>query len=423
MPAGDEPLDGSRREPSEPCPGAPSLADIEQAAARLRGVALPTPLVHSERLSERAGSPVYLKLENLQRTGSFKIRGAYNRCAAIPPEQRARGVICASAGNHGQGVALSARLLGIPATIVMPRGAPYTKIRAIRGHGAEVVLAGENYDEAYAHAQQLCGARGMVFVHAYEDPAIIAGQGTIGLEVVGELPELGTLVVPVGGGGLIAGIAIAARALRPQVRVVGVVASAAPSVRVSLERGEPTSCGPPGYTIADGIRVKQPGTLTFSVIRRLVDEVVEVSEEQIAAGIYELLDAHKLAAEGAGAAAAAAVLAGVARLRGPSCVLVSGGNIDLELLVHVIERGLTESGAYLTLVTTVPDRPGQLTRLLAHLADMELNILQVQHHRAGIRHPVGHVVVEVTAEAREPGHGEEVVQRLCAAGYQARLVR
>ncbi len=412
----------SRDETPRETPNRPALAAIEAARERLRGIAIPTPTIESLRLSDRLGAPVHLKLESLQRTGSFKIRGAYNKCAQLPPEVRARGVVCASAGNHGQGVALSAMLLGIRASVFMPRTAPYTKVRAIRNFGAEAVLYGESYDEAYARAREVCEAEGAVFVHPYDDVEIMAGQGTLGLEVLEALPAIGTAVVPIGGGGLIAGMAIALKARRPEVRIVGVVAQASANTLHSFRRGEPVALTKPGYTIADGIRVKRPGELTFPVIRELVDDMVAVSEEQIGEAIFELLDAQNVVAEGAGAAATAALLAHGALGPGPICAVVSGGNIDPNLLVHVIERGLTISGAYLSLLTTLPDRPGSLTRLLGLLAELDLNVLQIAHLRAGVEHPLGSVVVEITAEAREPGLGDTVIERLKEAGYEARLL-
>jgi threonine dehydratase len=404
-----------------PANRAPKLDDIRAAAKRLEGVVVQTPTLHSERLSSAVGADVHLKLESLQLTGSFKIRGAYNKCAQLSAEARARGVICASAGNHGQGVAISAQRLGLRATVFMPKNAPYTKVRAIRGYGAEAVLFGQGYEDAYDRARRVCDEQGRVFVHPYDEPDVIAGQGTIGLEVVDALPDVGTLVVPIGGGGLISGVATAVKALRPGVRIVGVVAAEAANTLHSFQRGERVLLKEPGHTIADGIRVRQPGALTFSIIRRLVDEVVAVTEDEIGNAIFELLDAQNIAAEGAGAAGVAALLAGRGSYEGPVCALVCGGNIDPNLLVHVIERGLTMTGAYLSFQTTVPDRPGTLTKLLGLLAEHELNILQIDHHRAGVRHPLGHVVVEVTAEAREPGLGERLVASLGEAGYAARL--
>jgi threonine dehydratase len=360
-----------------------------------------------------------VKLESLQRTGSFKIRGAHNKIAQLSEAERRRGVICASAGNHGQGVALSAKRLGAPAWVVMPEDAAYTKVKAIRGYGAQVVLHGASYDEAYRRAREICAEKGLTYVHAYDDPQIVAGQGTIALEVLAALPECGTIAVPIGGGGLISGIAIAAKALRPALRMVGVVSDQARGTLVSFAGGARQESAV-GATIADGIRVKQPGELTFPIIKALVDEVVEVSEEEIGDAVFTLLQAHKVAVEGAGAAALAAVIGRKARFAPPVCALVSGGNIDLNLLTHAIERGLTISGTYLSFSTRVPDRPGQLNKLLNHLAEKKLNVLDVWHHRTGVKNPFGVVEIEIVVETKDPEHGEEVLESLRARGYDVR---
>jgi threonine dehydratase len=355
-------------------------------------------------------------------TGSFKIRGAYNKVARLAADERARGVICASAGNHGQGVALSAKLLGAPAWVVMPEEAPFTKIKAIRGHGAKVVLHGASYEEAFRRALEIKDERGLALVHAYDDPEVIAGQGTIGLELARALPHVGTAVVPIGGGGLISGIATALKAYRPKVRVIGVVASEANGTLHSFRAGERVE-RPVGLTIADGIRVKRPGEVTFPIIHELVDDVVEVSEEEIGDAIFALLGEHKIAAEGAGAAAVAAVLSGKVADGGagaPLCALVSGGNIDLMLLTHVIERGLTMAGTYVLFTTRVPDRPGQLSRLLGCLGEKRANVLEIQHHRTGIKNPLGTVEIEVVFEAKDPEHGERTLAYLRERGYDVR---
>ncbi len=398
----------------------PTLADIEAAAVRIRPVARETPMLQSDQLSALAGGvEMHLKVETLQRTGSFKIRGALNKIAQIPEPERRRGVICASAGNHGQGVALSARRLGAPAFVVMPEDAAYTKVRAIRGYGADVVLHGANYDEAYRHACALRDEQGLTFVHAYDDPAVIAGQGTVGREILAALPAVATILCPIGGGGLIAGIAIAAKAIRPEVRIVGVVAAEARGTLLSFQRGERVEA-PVGATIADGIRVKRPGELTFPIIRSLGDDVVAVTEDEIGASIFTLLQTHKIAVEGAGAVALAAAIGRKTRLAAPVCAVVSGGNIDLNLLTHAIERGLTVAGTYLSFTTRVPDRPGELYRLLNHLAEKRINVLDVEHHRTGFKNPFGLVEIEIVAETKDPEHGEEVLGSLRKAGYDVR---
>ncbi len=405
------------------------LEAVERAAEAIRGVAVETPAIASEALTQAAGlgAPVVLKLESLQVTGSFKIRGAYNKLArGLSPEARARGVIAASAGNHGQGVALSARLLGVPATVVMPEDAAYTKVKAIRGHGAEVVLHGAAYEDAYRRALALAEERGLTLVHPFDDPDVVAGQGTIGLEVLRAVPDVGTIVVPIGGGGLISGIACAAKALRPDVRVVGVVAEAARGTLLSFERRERVDSPPGEDSIADGIRVKRPGEVTFPVILEKVDQVVDVTENEIGDAIYALLEAHRIVAEGAGAVAVAALLARKVALAGerargrPVVAIVSGGNIDLNLLTHVIERGLTNAGKYLALVTRVPDRPGQLFKLLNFLKERKVNVLEIEHHRAGVRNPLGWTGIELIVETKDPEHGREVFDDLKAAGYEIR---
>jgi threonine dehydratase len=398
----------------------PTLLDrIESAARTIEGTALATPAILSGPFTRRLDCETHLKLESLQVTGSFKIRGAFNRISRLSPEERARGVICASAGNHGQGVALSARLAGAPAWVVMPEEAPFTKVKAIRANGANVVFAGSTYEDAYRRACEIRDERGLTFVHAYDDLDVIAGQGTIGLEVVRQVPSVATVVVPIGGGGLIAGVATAVKALRPKVRVVGVVAAEARGTRVSFERGERVEV-PVGATIADGIRVKRPGETTFPIIREKVDEVVDVTEDEIGDAIFALLGDHKLAAEGAGAAAVAAVLGRKAALEPPVCAIVSGGNIDLTLLTHVIERSLTNAGTYLCFITRVPDRPGQLYRLLDKLAEKRVNVLDIAHHRTGIKNPLGTVEIEVVVETKDPSHGDQLLAALRAAGYEVR---
>jgi threonine dehydratase len=393
------------------------LGSIDAAAGVLRGVAIETPMIRSDPLSRKTGLEVHLKLESLQVTGSFKIRGAYYKLSRLSPQERARGVICSSAGNHGQGVALSAKLFQVPALVVMPEEAAFTKIKAIRGHGGEVLLYGASFEDAFRRALEIRDERGLAFVHAYDDFDVIAGQGTVGLEIVRALPQVGTVLVPIGGGGLISGVATAVKALRPKARVVGVVAAEAPGALLSFEKGERTE-HPVGTTIADGIRVKRPGEITFPIIREKVDEVVEVSEEEIGDAVFALLGEHKIAVEGAGAAAVAAVIGAKARLEPPVCAIVSGGNIDLMLLTHVIERGLTIAGTYVLFATRVPDRPGSLSRLLARLAERGANVLEIEHRRTGIRNPLGSVEIEVVFEAKDPEHAAQILQHVKEAGFE-----
>ena len=395
-----------------------SLADIQAARRMLRGVINTTPLLVDERLADDLGARVFLKAENTQRSGSFKIRGAYNTIARLAPEERARGVIAHSAGNHAQGVALAARLLGIPATIVMPERAPLTKVAATRRLGAEVLLHGATFDDAGALARSLQQERGLTYVHAFNDERVIAGQGTIGLEIVEELPNLGLVVVPIGGGGMIGGIALAVKALMPDVRIVGVQAAGCAAVPASLAAGEPVMA-PAARTIADGIAVKRPGDLTLPIIRELVDQVVTVDDEEISRGIAHVVQNTKQVIEGAGAAGVAALLSGkiAPRAGETACVVMGGGNIDGNLLARVIEQVLVKQGRYILLRTTVDDRPGNLAPLVDHVARAGANVVDVFHRRAAWLVPVDRVGIEMVLEVRDEAHGQAVVRSLNEAGY------
>jgi threonine dehydratase len=383
---------------------APGLPEIEQARERLGGVARVTPVFPSETLSRLAGRPVRLKAENLQRTGSFKIRGAYTKLASLEPERRAAGVVAASAGNHGQAVAWAARQLGAPARIFMPQDSPMAKVDATRSYGAEVELSGlafeETLEEALAYVEQTEGT----FVHPYEDTHVIAGQGTIGLELAEQVEELETVVIPIGGGGLASGISLALRAIRPGLRLVGVQALA---------------CRPggSGYTIADGIAVKQPGELTMEILRETLDEIVAVDDEQIAEAIVLLVERTKLVVEGAGAVAVASILSGLAGGSGPVLALLSGGNIDASLMVQVMRRGLAIHGRYLVLRTRVLDRPGELAKLLDLLGAERVNVVEVEHQREAAGVPVGYTGVELTLLTRDPEHREQLVALMRGWGY------
>jgi threonine dehydratase len=392
---------------------APTLADIRAARERMASLARVTPVYASETFGRLASRPVVLKAENLQRTGSFKIRGAVNRIALLTEAEQAGGVVTASAGNHGQAVALAAREAGVRATVFMPQDAPMAKLEATRSQGAEVVLGGEDYDEAHAAAHEAAEA-GATYVHAFEDEAVIAGQGTLGLELAEQLDDVDVVVVPVGGGGLASGIAIALRELRPATRIVGVqAASCAPLA------GE----DPHGFTIADGIAVKQPGTLTSRILEELVDEIVTVTDEEIAQAIVLLLERVKLVVEGAGAASVAAVLAGRVGGEGPACAVLSGGNIDASLLIEVARYGLTRAGRFLVLRTRIGDRPGALATLLGLLAAERVNVISVEHHREGIDLPVVGTEVELTLATRDEEHCAELLERLAAWGYAVERVR
>ncbi|MFL5917412.1 MAG: threonine ammonia-lyase, partial [Gaiellaceae bacterium] len=349
---------------------APTLADVQEARQRLRGIAEETPIYLSETFSRRCGREVRLKAENLQRTGSFKIRGAVNKLLTLTDAQRAGGVVAASAGNHGQAVAWAAREAGIAATVFMPQDSPMAKVDATRNYGAAIELAGSSFDDSLAAAQEYVDSSGATFIHAFEDERVIAGQGTIGLELAEQLPDLGTLVVPIGGGGLAAGIAIAFRAVRPDVRLVGVQAeNVCPFAGGTDHR----------YTIAEGIAVKQPGTLTASILRDALDDVVTVTDEQISHAIVLLLERTKLLVEGAGAASLAAVLAGkVGDGEDEVGVLLSGGNIDPTLLFQVMRHGLTQAGRFLVVRTRLGDRPGELIKLLQLVAEERANVVSVE---------------------------------------------
>jgi threonine dehydratase len=391
----------------------PTLADVEAARARLVEIARVTPVYSSETLGWMCGRPVCLKAENLQRTGSFKIRGAVNKVATLGPDERAAGVVAASAGNHGQAVAWAAREAGVKATIYMPEDAPLAKVDATKGYGAEVVLAGEGFDEAAVAARELEEA-GTTFIHAFEDDVVIAGQGTIGLELAEQLEGGFTLVVPVGGGGLAAGIAIALKARRPEVRIVGVQAAACSPIAGGRKGG---------FTIADGIAVKHPGELTQGILDELLDDVVTVSDDEIAEAIVLLLERVKLVVEGAGAASVAALLAGRVPGQEPACALLSGGNIDPSLLMEVARYGLTRAGRFLVLRTWVRDRPGALAKLLTRIAEERVNVLSVEHHREGMDIRLAETEIELTLGTRDEAHCAELLERLAEWGYEVERLR
>jgi threonine dehydratase len=366
----------------------------------------------------------FLKAECLQRSGSFKIRGAYNKIFHLTPEERARGVIAASAGNHAQGVALAAQLHGIQATIVMPSFASLTKIMATQALGAEVVLEGATFDDAAAHALALQQEHGFTTVHPFDDELVIAGQGTIGLEIIEQLPKVSVVVVPVGGGGLISGIATAVKALRPEARVIGVQAAGCAAVRSSLEAGYPVEVSV-AQTIADGIAVKHPGALTLPIIRDLVDEVVEVTDDEIARGIVQCAQRTKLVVEGAGAAGVAALLADKVSLESSDtvCTVLSGGNIDGNLLARVIEQVMVRQGRYILLKLAVVDRPGTLSPLIDRIAEVGANVVDIFHRRAVWLAPLGKVGLELVLEVRDETHGREVIEYLEKAGYHVQRGR
>jgi threonine dehydratase len=398
------------------------LARIRAAAQAIGTSLRRTPTVYSYTFSESAGCQVYLKLENLQRTGSFKLRGALWSLLSLAPEVRARGLMAASAGNHAQGVALAARVLGARATIVMPEATALNKIRRTEGYGAEVVLHGASWDESLARALELVEASGATLVHPFDDERVIEGQGTVGLEVLEDLPDVETVVVPIGGGGLAAGMAVALKALRPSVRVIGVQAAGAAAMAESFAHGERRIVRAP-RTIADGIRVGTPGRLTYELVRALVDEVVTVDEEEIVDAVVQALEKSKVVAETAGVVGMAALARRKFALRPDErvCAVVSGGNIDLNLLARLIENGLAAQGATHLVRVRVPDVPGQLSAVLGLLAETRCNILDVQHYRAGWQVPVGAVDVAVLLETRHPAQGREVEALLRTRGFDVRV--
>lgn len=397
----------------------PSIAEIEAAADLIAHVARRTPVIDSVALTEQTGARVALKAENLQRTGSFKVRGAYVRIAALTPGERSAGVVAASAGNHAQGVARAASALGVPATIFMSVDASLAKIEATRRYGAEVRQVGESLEDALRAAQEHAAASGATFVSPFDDPHVVAGQGTVGLELAAQVDDLATVVVPCGGGGLLSGIAIALRARRPGVRIVGVQAAGCPAVVRSREQGRAVSV-PRAQTIADGIAVKRPGDLTLPLIERLVDDVVCVDDAQIVTAMALLLERHKLLVEGAGAAAAAAVMAGVVEpaTHGTTAVVLSGGNIDLPLVQAVIRTHLTASRRYLRLRLRLPDRPGSLARLSALIAEEGVNVVDVVHHREGIEMLVTDTEIEITVETRGDEHATQLYAVLDREGFR-----
>ncbi len=394
------------------------LADIEGARERLRGALVLTPCRKTIWLSRLAGCEVYLKLESLQVTGSFKERGALNRLLQLTTAERAKGVTSASAGNHAQGVAYHAGRLGIPATICMPEATPLVKAASTRAYGAHVVLHGANYDEAYEEALRLQAAEGRVFVHPFDDDAVIAGQGTVGLELLEQLPDLDAVYVAVGGGGLIGGLALAIKETRPAVKVIGVESSAIASLRESLAAHRRVTVAA-ASTIADGIACRTVGERTFPLAEKYVDDVVTVDEEEIAAAILTLLEREKTIAEGAGAAPLAGLLRQKDRFPGKKVALVvSGGNIDVNVIARVIERGLVKAGRLVRLVIRISDRPGSLARLTAAIAEQRANVIEIFHNRTSSRSALGEALVEVTLETRGPDHVEELRAFLAERGYE-----
>lgn len=393
------------------------LDDVRGAQKMLSGVARVTALEGSRHLTELVGSPVHLKCENLQRTGSFKLRGAYVRISGLTPVERAAGVVAASAGNHAQGVALASSLLGVRSTVFMPVGAPLPKVAATREYGAEVRLHGQVVDETLAAAQRYAEETGAVFIHPFDHPDIIAGQGTVGLEILEQCPEVRTIVLGIGGGGFAAGVAVAVKALRPDVRIVGVQAEGAACYPPSLAAGHPVSLDSPA-TMADGIKVGRPGDVPFRLIEELVDEVRTVTEDELSSALLLCLERAKLVVEPAGASPVAALLSDPQAFRGPVVAVLSGGNVDPLLMQRILRHGMSAAGRYLSLRLRLTDRPGALAALLAALTVADANVLDIGHVRTDPRLGLTEAEVDLHLETKGPQHCAEVEAELRAAGFR-----
>ena len=399
-----------------PEPPAVTVDDVRAARRTLRGVARVTALEGSRHLSALVGSPVSLKCENLQRTGSFKVRGAYVRIAGLTPGERAAGVVAASAGNHAQGVALAASLLGVRSTVFMPSGAPLPKVAATREYGADVVMHGQVVDETLRAAQQYAEETGAVFIHPFDHPDVVAGQGTVGLEILEQCPEVHTIVVGIGGGGLMAGVAVAVKALRPDVRLVGVQAAGSASYPPSLAAGRPVALDAPA-TMADGIKVGRPGDVPFKIVGGLVDDIRTVSEDELSSALLLCLERAKLVVEPAGASPVAALLSSPESFEGPVVAVLSGGNVDPLLLQRILRHGMAAGGRYLSLRLRLTDRPGALASLLGVLSVVDANILDVGHVRTDPRLRLTEAEVELHLETKGAEHCAEVRTALSEAGY------
>ena len=394
-----------------------TIADIWEAHKLLKPLLHHTLLAPSRTLHDMTGADVYLKAENMQRSGSFKVRGASYKLSRLSDAEIRRGVIAASAGNHAQGVAIAAAQHHIPCTIVMPETAALAKVMATQSYGARVVLYGFTYDDAYQRCLELQRESGATLIHPFDDPDIIAGQGTLGLEMLSDLPDADAVIVPIGGGGLIAGIAIAARALRPDIMIIGVQAAGAPSCRAALDAGEPYTLSAIN-TIADGIAVKRTGILTFSIIQRLVDDVVLVDDEAIISAVLLLMERNKMLVEGAGAVGVAALLSGAVKLQGKKVLVpLTGGNIDINLVGRFIEHGLSVAGRYFVVHTRLNDRPGELMRLLGIIAEMRINVIDVRYQRISSHLPIMQREETITMETRDRAQCDELLRRLREAGY------
>lgn len=399
-----------------------SCSRIHNAASVLTGIIHRTSVDYSRTFSDITGSHIYFKTENMQKTGSFKIRGAYYKISRLNKEQRKKGVVTASAGNHAQGVAYAATMAGIKSSVVMPVTAPIAKVEATRKYGAEVLLVGQGYDEAYSYAQELQKETGATFIHGFDDPDIIAGQGTVGLEVLEQIPNTDAIILPVGGGGLIAGISLAVKSQRPEIKVIGVQAEGAPAMSISY-RSRCWQESTDACTLADGIAVRRPGKLTYELIYRHVDDVVTVNDEEIARAITMLLERSKMVVEGAGAAGLAALMQGRVAMPGANVVVVlSGGNIDINTVSILIERGLLRSGRRVYLRALVDDQPGALQKLLGVIASMRSNIISVSHNRVDPRVPLKKAELELLLETRNRSHIDDIIKSLQELGWDVSKV-
>jgi len=394
-----------------------TLARIQAARERLGKAIAVSPCAHSHALSRLAGSPVFLKLENLQRTGAFKERGALNKLLCLAPEERKRGLVTASAGNHAQAVAYHASRLGLRAEIWMPLTTPLVKVSSTQSHGADVVLHGTSFDETYEASLEHSRKRGATFIHPFDDEDVIAGQGTIALEIMEQVPALEVVLAPVGGGGLISGLAVALKEFNPAIRVVGVQSALIPSMVLATREGHPVTL-PAVSTVADGIAVRSAGEKTLPLVKKYVDDLIVADEEEIAAAILFLLEREKLLAEGAGACGVAALLSGKIALAGKTAaIVVSGGNLDVTLLARIIERGLAKDGRLVRLRIPLPDHPGALHRLTQVIAEQRINIVETDYHRTFYGARLGHTVIDLTMEARDQKHANDLSAALTAAGY------
>ncbi|SHK08055.1 L-threonine ammonia-lyase [Anaerobranca californiensis DSM 14826] len=398
-----------------------TLQDIQRAERNIKGFIRKTPLEKSHTITEMIGQPVYFKYENLQKTGSFKLRGAANKIINLWEEGKTKGVIAASAGNHAQGVAFAATRLGIKAKILMPKGAPITKISATEGYGAEVILEGNTYDDCYNYAIYLAEKENLTYVHAFDDPQVIAGQGTIGLEILEQLPSVKNVIVPIGGGGLMAGVLLAIKESNPNVRVIGVQASGAAAMVQSIKSGL-LSATAHVNTIADGIAVKKPGELTYSIIKNYIDDIVTVEEEEISRAILLLLERSKTVVEGAGATTVASLIySKVPDIKGETVTVLSGGNIDPTTISTLIERGMVKAGRKTFIEVVLQDCPGQLQKLLEVIAANEANVIAVNHDRLSPHIPIKHAKVNLTLETRDLNHGKKILEKLKSLNYDCKI--